>query len=69
MAVWEYHSIVIVAERNDQGFQAALDSYGEKGWELVSLTPEQSHIDARFGGWNWNTTSYRATFKRPTAQD
>ena len=69
MTGWQYRSVVVVSERNQQGFQAALDSYGEKRWELCALTPEESHIDPRLGGWTWNTTRYRVTFKRPTAQD
>ncbi len=69
MTVWQYRSVVIVSERNEQGFQAALDSYGEKGWELVSLSHEESRIViGGFGQWNWNSTSYRATFKRPSEE-
>ena len=81
MQQWQYRTVIIVYEKKEKdwvlhykdapklvGFQAALDSYGEKGWELVSLTPEESHIVAGLGRWYRDVASYRATFKRPVAE-
>ena len=82
MQQWQYRTVIMVYERKEKvwvlhyedgsrlaGLQAALDNYGENGWELVSLMPEESHIVAGFGRWYRNVAIYRATFKRPVEEE
>lgn len=77
MAKWQYRTTLIqykekrirnwVAADEPEliGMQAILDRYSSDGWELVGLTPEQMQAGPGFGRWYVDTTTYRATFKRP----
>jgi hypothetical protein len=49
------------------GFQAILDAYGSRGWELMSLNLESSRAVAGFAEWHIEPRSYRAVFRRPVA--
>jgi hypothetical protein len=77
-ARWEYRTIRITYDRRKGkdwvveyregppvvGFQAILDAYGSRGWELISLNLESSRAVAGFGEWQIEPRSYRATFRR-----
>lgn len=47
------------------GFQAILDAYSSRGWELMALNLERSRAVAGFGQYHIEPQSYRATFRRP----
>jgi hypothetical protein len=78
-ACWEYRTISITYDRRKQkdwvaehperlplvGFQAILEAYGSRGWELMSLNLERLRAVAGFGEWHIEPRSYRATFRRP----
>ena len=81
MQKWEYATIIIgydkkhhkdwVVEYADQsplvGLSSILRTYGEAGWELVSLNTDGMHASPGFGTWFIDPASYRATFKRPSS--
>jgi hypothetical protein len=46
------------------GLKNILKTYGEQGWELVSLTPESFEAVPGVGKWFLDAGAYRATFKR-----
>ena len=78
-ARWEYRTITITYDNRKQkdwvvrsregaalvGFQAILEAYGSRGWELMSLNLERSRAVAGFGEWRIEPRCYRATFGRP----
>jgi hypothetical protein len=47
------------------GFQAILDAYSSRGWELMALNPERLRAVVGFGQYHIEPQSYRATFRRP----
>jgi hypothetical protein len=47
------------------GLQVILETYGSRGWELVSLNPERFLASVGFAEWHIEPRAYRATFKRP----
>jgi hypothetical protein len=77
-ARWEYRTISITYDRRKQkdwvaeyaerpplvGFNAILEAYGSRGWELISLNLERLQAFAGFGGWHIEPRAYRATFRR-----
>jgi hypothetical protein len=77
MATLQYRTILIeykrkrvkdwvaVGEPELVGMQAILDRFASGGWELLGLTPEQMEGGPGFGRWYFDTTVYRATFRRP----
>jgi hypothetical protein len=79
MAMWEYKTISIMYDGRNRknwvvegrggsplvGFQAILEDYGSRGWELISLNLERSRAVAGFGGWHLEPRSYRAALGRP----
>ena len=80
MPKWEHCTLVAqyskryqdyVVERGDQmplvGLPALLEAYGDAGWELVSLAPDDVQVGPAMFGWKVNWGAYRATFKRQAA--
>ncbi len=79
-ATWKYLTLSIHYDDKEQkdwileyknrppviGLQAILETYGDRGWELISLLPVQYHAYPGFGTWTIAPELYRATFKRPT---
>ena len=81
MTKWEYLTLVIDYEKKRHkdwvleledgsqliGMRQILKSYGDAGWELVSLQVARSLAEPGFGKWYIDPAAYRATFKRPLA--
>lgn len=80
MTKWEYLTVhldfasqqeIKAGQRGDtrtySSAQGVLNTYGEEGWELVSLRPEL--MDAFTGSvkWEFQPQTYLAVFKRPSA--
>lgn len=59
---WQYKTVVIAATQRDQ-LDEILNSYGEAGWELVSVLLEGWLPQGFLGG--AKQPSYRAVFKAP----
>jgi hypothetical protein len=78
MDQWEYVTISIVYAKKHKdwvleyvehpplvGLDEILATYGDEGWELVSLQPDRQEAAPGFGKWYIDTVAYRAAFKRP----
>ncbi|NLS78985.1 MAG: DUF4177 domain-containing protein [Chloroflexi bacterium] len=78
MVKWEYKTVYIdfpkqqeirpgqrrEAEQAYSSAQAILNGYGEQGWELVSLRPEQLAAFTGSVRWEFQPQTYLAVFKR-----